>query len=734
MDVRCERCSTDYDFDDALLSERGTTVKCTTCGHKFRIFPTRVTGAMVDRWTVLPSEPARAAGAPLVFTSLRELQAAITAGRVRSSDRLIRGEGPPRPLTAIAELEPFFAAVPPSSSNADRTLTGVAPPAAGSVVPPSVLPPPMRGSVPRTASKPPAGSKDTLRMGVKSRQPESVSTSSEPGRSASNRSFSTTQPLVSFPSENVVRPQGNASVQALARTLPDDGEPATRMRSNAPPEHGDSPVPTQVAPTEPALHGRQGHGADSLVSPTQVAPTVAAPTAPPISPDPMSPEPATRVADTRPTTQLLELPMSSTPSQAPGRRPELLTTMESRAGTGLLTTMESRSVAPPNSDPFQTPATGSAPLPESRLPSGVMSDPRYAPNSRRLQTRWIVGVVLLGLAVLLAATVGRRALEQYATPASTDDAQIGTLVAEGDAELARGQLDAASERYLKAAGRAESAPVVKRALAQLELVRADHAWLALRLVDGADTATVALRQRELATRLERADRALESLGEDAEGAAERTRLRLDALRLHGRLAEARALSLQLASLGSDPRDAYPLAALDLAEPEAPWAAVAERLARLARTEGALGRARAALTYALARAGKLAEAKAEYARLLRSEPPHPLAEPIAAFLRRLGAEVESTPSGSAAASAGSAAPGAGTSSAAPPHGPTTATGTPERPLRGAHPPERPSKPPDGTPEKSPETPPEKPTGGGAPIPPPPAPIPPPPAPIPGAPDQ
>ena len=32
MDVTCERCGTEYDFDDALVSERGTTVKCTNCG------------------------------------------------------------------------------------------------------------------------------------------------------------------------------------------------------------------------------------------------------------------------------------------------------------------------------------------------------------------------------------------------------------------------------------------------------------------------------------------------------------------------------------------------------------------------------------------------------------------------------------------------------------------------------------------------------------------------------
>ena len=40
MDVRCNRCATEYEFDDALISERGTTVKFTNCGYQFKVFPT----------------------------------------------------------------------------------------------------------------------------------------------------------------------------------------------------------------------------------------------------------------------------------------------------------------------------------------------------------------------------------------------------------------------------------------------------------------------------------------------------------------------------------------------------------------------------------------------------------------------------------------------------------------------------------------------------------------------
>ena len=37
MDVRCERCKTLYELDEARVSDAGTTVRCTSCGHVFRV-------------------------------------------------------------------------------------------------------------------------------------------------------------------------------------------------------------------------------------------------------------------------------------------------------------------------------------------------------------------------------------------------------------------------------------------------------------------------------------------------------------------------------------------------------------------------------------------------------------------------------------------------------------------------------------------------------------------------
>lgn len=118
MDVTCPRCQTDYEFDDALVSERGTTVKCTNCGHQFRVFRARGGGATTtspELWRI-----ERRQGEPLELRSLVELQRAIRAGRVSRDDLLRRGDGPARRVGDIPELEPFFPT--PRADSAPSTL------------------------------------------------------------------------------------------------------------------------------------------------------------------------------------------------------------------------------------------------------------------------------------------------------------------------------------------------------------------------------------------------------------------------------------------------------------------------------------------------------------------------------------------------------------------------------------------------------------------------------------
>lgn len=103
MDVQCERCKTEYEFDDALVSGRGTTVRCTTCGHQFKVRRAEGGDASGDRWLVKTAN-----GHQFTFVTLRELQRAILAHQVSKGDLLRRAGAPPRPLGSISELEPFF--------------------------------------------------------------------------------------------------------------------------------------------------------------------------------------------------------------------------------------------------------------------------------------------------------------------------------------------------------------------------------------------------------------------------------------------------------------------------------------------------------------------------------------------------------------------------------------------------------------------------------------------------
>lgn len=101
MDVRCEGCKTDYEFDDVLLSARGTSVKCTKCGNIFRVRPP--SGVSEDRWSV-----GLASGETVEFTALRDLQRAIKNGKVSREDVLTRKGLPARALGQVIELDSLF--------------------------------------------------------------------------------------------------------------------------------------------------------------------------------------------------------------------------------------------------------------------------------------------------------------------------------------------------------------------------------------------------------------------------------------------------------------------------------------------------------------------------------------------------------------------------------------------------------------------------------------------------
>lgn len=125
MDVRCERCQTEYEVEDARVSDLGTQVQCGDCGHRF----------VVKRPAPVAGEPAPAAGAPsgpaewkLVTTlgqvypvrDLTLLQKWIVEGRVTPDDTLCRDGRTWEAAGTLAELAPFFALV----DNARPLLVG----------------------------------------------------------------------------------------------------------------------------------------------------------------------------------------------------------------------------------------------------------------------------------------------------------------------------------------------------------------------------------------------------------------------------------------------------------------------------------------------------------------------------------------------------------------------------------------------------------------------------------
>ncbi len=532
MYVQCERCKTEYDFDDALVSERGTTVKCTQCGHQFKVRRATAPEGGTDRWLVTT-----ASGKTLVFTSLRELQKAILGKQVARSDSLSRGSAVPRLLGAIAELEPFFdkrASVPPNADAEPVTSRK-----------PSTRP----GSLPPL--DPPRPRIDTLR-------PQNN--------------------IAAAPPPAIPRDVPNAS-SALASTLqhvsmPPTAEPFAPRPLSAPEPSATVPayaVPVPTPPPTPSMHG------------TMPMPP-AAPRATP--PPPMQQH--------QPHGQLLSSPI-----------PPPLTPM--------------------HRGPYESIHPGHPSLPEEA----------FAPPRRRVGG-WIVALVLMGGVSVLGFVVAKPYLMHGTKPAASLaplDPKAQQLLTDGERAFSDGNLNFAKESFDKASVLADKDPRILLDVARVAEARADVAWLGWKIAAAGEAQTRAKKELdELSVKAsEAADAALVATPDDPAAA----RSKIDALRIAGDLAQARALVTKMAtsSIGSQPETEYVLAALDLAESSAPTTQAIDRLRDAAGSEGNLGRARAALVYALARMGDAATARRELEKLLSLPRQHPLQSELRALVDR-----------------------------------------------------------------------------------------------------
>jgi predicted Zn finger-like uncharacterized protein len=253
MDVQCDRCKTEYEFDDALVSGRGTTVKCTNCGFQFKVHKQGADGGD-DRWVIRTTDHRE-----LVFHTLKDLQKAILAKQVGKHDTLARGTTPPRALGAIAELSPFFeeqrkrqTSIPPplpppparrspSSPGLDpRTSTqiGVAPPPPArretpmGLQAPTPPPAPKPASVPPPAPAPLRSASDTLRPPESGAVPPP--TSAEVAAAEAKAERVVTQPIVTL------------SAAATQAQGPD--EPTVPIRSNGARIRDEAPVVLKPPP------------------------------------------------------------------------------------------------------------------------------------------------------------------------------------------------------------------------------------------------------------------------------------------------------------------------------------------------------------------------------------------------------------------------------------------------------------------------------------------------------
>jgi predicted Zn finger-like uncharacterized protein len=110
MDVRCERCQTEYELEDDSVSEGGTPVQCTTCGHTFAV---RRSGTVVTSAIERVPPPAdwileTAEGQFHRFRNLTSLQKWIIERRITRQDKISKTGHAWRRLGEIVELAPFF--------------------------------------------------------------------------------------------------------------------------------------------------------------------------------------------------------------------------------------------------------------------------------------------------------------------------------------------------------------------------------------------------------------------------------------------------------------------------------------------------------------------------------------------------------------------------------------------------------------------------------------------------
>ncbi|MEW5742162.1 MAG: zinc-ribbon domain-containing protein, partial [Myxococcota bacterium] len=148
MDVGCPKCQTEYELDDARVPEDGVTVKCTTCGHVFRVkkkslvvtLPVREGEAAVRQAQAAgelpPAPPSREwkirqpGGNLFSCRELTTLQKWIIEGKVGRDDEISLTGDTWKRLGNIPELASFFQVFDEAKKARALDALGTVPPTA----------------------------------------------------------------------------------------------------------------------------------------------------------------------------------------------------------------------------------------------------------------------------------------------------------------------------------------------------------------------------------------------------------------------------------------------------------------------------------------------------------------------------------------------------------------------------------------------------------------------------
>jgi predicted Zn finger-like uncharacterized protein len=136
MDVRCERCQTEYEVEDASVSDLGTEVQCSDCGHLFMVkralTPVSVAALPVSReshagasWKLMTTF-----GQSHELRDLTQLHKWIIERRVTRNDKVSEDGESWQTLGSMSELIPFFDIVDSAERARALEVLPVAPPLA----------------------------------------------------------------------------------------------------------------------------------------------------------------------------------------------------------------------------------------------------------------------------------------------------------------------------------------------------------------------------------------------------------------------------------------------------------------------------------------------------------------------------------------------------------------------------------------------------------------------------